>query len=122
SVLGLRMEKGHAAVDWSTRPLPEEWLRYAALDVEVLLELSDALEEQLRRAGKLGWAREEFAAVAAAPAPLPRPDPWRRTSGIHRVRTRRGLGVVRSLWETRDRLARRQDRAPGRVLSDRALV
>ena len=31
--LGFHLEKGHSAVDWSTRPLPEPWLRYAALDV-----------------------------------------------------------------------------------------
>jgi hypothetical protein len=35
TVLGLRLEKGHSAADWSTRPLPESWLVYAALDVEV---------------------------------------------------------------------------------------
>src|SRR5262249_60444682 len=47
SVLGLALEKSHSAADWSTRPLPEEWLRYAALDVEVLVELRDALAQQL---------------------------------------------------------------------------
>jgi ribonuclease D len=121
-VLGYSLEKGHAAVDWSTRPLPEPWLRYAALDVEVLIELRDALESVLREQGKLDWAREEFAAIVAAPPPEPRTDPWRRTSGLHRVRGRRQLAVVRSLWTARDGLARRRDVAPGRVLHDTALV
>jgi len=121
-VLGLSLEKGHAAVDWSTRPLPEPWLRYAALDVEVLVQLRDALADVLEEQGKLAWAREEFAALAAATPPRPRADPWRRTSGLHRVRTRRQLAVVRSLWEARDQLARRRDIAPGRVLPDAALV
>ncbi|MDP9398351.1 MAG: ribonuclease D, partial [Actinomycetota bacterium] len=98
-VLGYGLEKGHSAADWSTRPLPEPWLRYAALDVEVLLELRDALEEQLAEAGKLEWAYEEFAAVLAAPAPAPRAEPWRRTSGLHRVRRPRQLAVVRALWQ-----------------------
>ena len=44
NVLGFTLEKGHSAADWSTRPLPEDWLRYAALDVEVLIELRDTLE------------------------------------------------------------------------------
>lgn len=122
SLLGLEMEKGHAAVDWSTRPLPEAWLRYAALDVEVLIELRNTLHDELVRAGKLAWAREEFAAIAAAPPPEPRPDPWRRTSGIHKVRSRRGLAVVRALWEARDRIARHRDLSPGRVLPDSAIV
>jgi ribonuclease D len=121
-VLGVRLAKEHAAVDWSTRPLPEDWLRYAALDVEVLIELRDALEAELAETGKLEWARQEFAAVLAAPPKEPRPDPWRRTSGIHRVRSQRGLGVVRELWLERDRIARERDLSPGRVLQDSAIV
>ncbi|HEX2810895.1 MAG TPA: ribonuclease D, partial [Kineosporiaceae bacterium] len=97
-LLGLALAKEHSAVDWSTRPLPEPWLRYAALDVEVLVDLREALAEELERQGKLEWARQEFAAVAAAPPPPPRQDPWRRTSGLHRVRTRRQLAIVRELW------------------------
>jgi ribonuclease D len=121
-VLGYRLEKGHAAADWSTRPLPKEWVRYAALDVEMLLELRDALDTQLREAGKREWAAQEFAAIVAAPAPPPREEPWRRTSGMHRVRKPRQLAVVRELWETRDRIAERRDIAPGRVLPDAAIV
>ena len=121
-ILGYGLEKGHSAADWSTRPLPEPWLRYAALDVEVLLELRDALEQQLAEAGKLAWAHEEFAAVLAAPPPAPRAEPWRRTSGLHRIRRPRQLAVVRALWEARDRIARARDSAPGRVLPDAAIV
>jgi ribonuclease D len=121
-VLGLTLEKTHSAADWSTRPLPQEWLRYAALDVEVLVELRDALAEQLAEHGKTGWAEQEFAAVLAArPAP-PRPDPWRRTSGIHRVRSRRSLAIVRELWQERDQIARRRDISPTRILPDSAIV
>ncbi|GLW07710.1 3'-5' exonuclease [Microtetraspora sp. NBRC 13810] len=122
TVLGLRLEKGHSAADWSTRPLPVDWLRYAALDVEVLVELRDVLHEELADSGKLEWAQEEFAAVLATPTPAPRSDPWRRTSGIHKVRSLRGLAVVRELWTLRDELARDNDLAPGRVLPDSAIV
>ncbi|MFD7433270.1 HRDC domain-containing protein [Streptomyces sp. NPDC059861] len=122
SVLGFVLEKGHSAVDWSTRPLPEPWLRYAALDVELLVDLRDALEKELDRQGKLEWARQEFEAIAAAPPPEPRKDPWRRTSGMHKVRRRRQLAVVRELWQTRDRIAQRRDISPGKVLSDAAIV
>ena len=121
-VLGLALEKGHSAADWSTRPLPEPWLRYAALDVEVLLELRDALAAELAEQGKTEWAEQEFAAIVAAPPPASKPDRWRRTSGLHRVRKRRELAVVRELWERRDEVARRRDIAPGRVLPDAALV
>lgn len=121
-VLGFVLEKGHSAVDWSTRPLPEPWLRYAALDVELLVDLRDALEKELDRQGKLEWALQEFDAIASAPPPEPRKDPWRRTSGMHKVRRRRQMAVVRELWQTRDRVARRRDVSPGKVLSDAAIV
>ncbi len=49
-------------------------------------------------------------------------EPWRRTSGLHRLRKRRQLAVVRALWEARDDLARRRDIAPGRVLPDAAIA
>src|SRR5215467_1534681 len=122
SVLGWTLEKGHAAADWSVRPLPAELLRYAALDVELLVELRDALAAQLVAQGKAEWAGQEFAAVLAAKSPGPRPDPWRRTSGIHRVHSRRGLAIVRELWQERDKIARRRDLSPGRVLPDTAIV
>lgn len=122
SVLGYALEKGHSAVDWSTRPLPDPWLRYAALDVELLIDLRDALEEELDRQGKLEWAREEFEAIASAPPAPPRKDPWRRTSGMHKVRRRRQMAVVRELWNTRDEVAQRRDISPGKVLGDGAIV
>ncbi len=73
TVLGLSLEKGHAAADWSTRPLPEDWLRYAALDVEVLVDLRDALAGQLVEQDKDEWARQEFSAVLNAGPPAPGP-------------------------------------------------
>ncbi|KAF4405257.1 MULTISPECIES: ribonuclease D [Streptomyces] len=121
-VLGYALEKGHSAVDWSSRPLPEPWLRYAALDVELLVDLRDALEDELDRQGKLEWARQEFDAIASAPPAPPRKDPWRRTSGMHKVRRRRQMGVVRELWTVRDRIAQRRDVSPGKVLGDAAIV
>jgi ribonuclease D len=120
--LGLGLEKSHSAADWSTRPLPEEWLRYAALDVEVLVELRDVLAAQLIEQGKREWATQEFAAALSAGPQPPRADPWRRTSGIHRVRSRRGLAVIRELWLERDKIARRRDMSPTKVLADAAIV
>jgi ribonuclease D len=121
-LLGLALEKGHGAADWSRRPLPEDWLIYAALDVEVLVALRDVLAALLAEQGKLEWAHEEFEAVRTAGPPVPRAEPWRRTSGIHKVRKARALAAVRALWEARDRLAAERDIAPGRVLPDTAIV
>lgn len=121
-MLSFQLEKGHGAADWSRRPLPQDWLVYAALDVELLIELRAALHDELARQGKLDWAFEEFEAARTAPFPPPREDPWRKTSGIHRVRSPRQLAAVRELWRARDVFARERDIAPGRVLPDKSVV
>ena len=121
TLLGHRLAKEHSAVDWSTRPLPRPWLEYAALDVEVLVELRDVLAAELVEADKDDWARQEFEWVRGF-APVPRVDPWRRTSGVHRVRGRRALGAVRAMWTLRDEIARERDVTPGRILPDSAIV
>ncbi len=122
TILGRSMRKEHSAVDWSTRPLPEPWLEYAALDVEVLIELRDALTAELDAAGKREWARQEFEHLITMPPAGPRPEPWRRTSGLHRVRGRRALAAVRAMWETRDEIAQQRDVTPGRIIPDTAIV
>ncbi|HYH29382.1 MAG TPA: HRDC domain-containing protein [Pseudonocardia sp.] len=121
-LLGLSLEKGHGAADWSRRPLPEAWLVYAALDVEVLVELRNVLAGLLAEQGKLEWAAQEFEAVRTAPPPPPRAEPWRRLSGVHKLRKPKLLAAARALWEARDRLAAERDIAPGRVLPDAAIV
>ncbi|AXE38923.1 HRDC domain-containing protein [Acidipropionibacterium virtanenii] len=124
---GVHLLKEHSAADWSTRPLPADWLVYAALDVELLIPLRDRLADDLAAAGKAGWALEEFEHLtrlgAELPDHLPEPDPsrWRRTSGLHDVRTRAGLELVKDLWWAREGVARRIDIAPGRIVNDRAL-
>jgi ribonuclease D len=122
TIVGRRMRKEHSAVDWSTRPLPDPWLEYAALDVEVLIELRDALAAQLEEAGKTEWARQEFEHLVRAVPSGPRQDPWRRTSGLHRARGRRTLAAVRELWQTRDAIASQRDVTPGRIIPDSAIV
>lgn len=122
NLLGFKLAKGHSAADWSTRPLPKDYLTYAALDVDVLLELRDAVERELRAQDKLGWAHEEFEAVRTAEPPPPRVDPWRRTSGLSKVKDRRGIGILRALWTERDAIGQEQDLAPGRLLPDRSIV
>ncbi len=119
--LGISLAKEHSAVDWSTRPLPAPWLRYAALDVEVLTEVRNLMGADLAMQGKSEWARQEFEALLTWQPPV-REDPWRRTSGLHKIRQPRVLATVRELWWERDRIARERDTSPGRVIPDASLV
>ena len=120
--LGITLAKAHSASDWSTRPLPQAWLEYAALDVEHLVDVRDALAAELVEQGKTEYAAQEFRAVLErVPKPSPR-EPWRRLSGLHTVRGRKALAVARELWTSREEFAREQDVAPGRLVPDRSLV
>ncbi|MDT5092025.1 MAG: ribonuclease [Mycobacterium sp.] len=121
-LLGLGLAKGHGAADWSKRPLPAALLNYAALDVEVLVDLRDAIAQVLAEQNKTHWAEEEFEYLRTADPASPRRDRWRRTSGIHKVREPRALAAVRELWTVRDEIARRRDIAPGRILPDSSIV
>jgi ribonuclease D len=121
-LLGLGLAKGHGAADWSKRPLPDAWLNYAALDVEVLIALREAIADVLHQQRKTDWAAEEFEYLRCAEATPTRRDRWRKTSGIHKVRNRQALAAVRELWTVRDQIARSRDIAPGRILPDSAII
>lgn len=120
--LGITLAKAHSAADWSTRPLPQGWLEYAALDVLHLIDVRDALAAELEDQGKTALADEEFDAVRTRAPKPPREEPWRRLSGLHTVRGRRALAVARALWTAREEYAREEDVSPGRLIPDRSLI
>ena len=121
-LLGIHLAKEHSAADWSTRPLPQAWLVYAALDVELLVDLREKMGELLEADGKTFIADQEFASVALRDFTIVRVEPWRRLSGLASIRGQRGLAVARELWEARDAYAREIDTAPGRLVPDAALT
>jgi len=122
SLMGVSLAKEHSAVDWSTRPLPKEWLNYAALDVELLIELRQKIYELLSASKKWKWAEAEFASILIAPPAPPRIDPWRRTSGMHKIKKRDQLVVIKNLWHARDEIARASDVSSGKLLNDAAII
>jgi ribonuclease D len=122
SEMNISLAKEHSAADWSTRPLPEPWLIYAALDVEKLIELREILLEDLIAKDRLHWAEQDFANIVNWQPPKPLAEPWRKTSGIHKVRQPRQLAVIRELWNERDRFAKERDKSVSKVLSDAAII
>ena len=120
--LGITLAKEHSAADWSTRPLPPSWLEYAALDVLHLIDVRDALMAELVEQDKTEIAAQEFLSTLTKEPKPARAEPWRRLSGLHKVRGARNLAVARALWQAREEYAQERDVAPGRLVPDRALL
>ena len=122
SLLQFRLAKEHSAADWSTRPLPESWLNYAALDVDVLHELASAVQELLNQQGKLDWATQEFVYLMSFKPKPQRIDKWRGITGLHKVQDRLSHEIARQLWTARESLAQKMDVAPGRLIPDSSIL
>lgn len=120
--LKLKLAKEHSAVDWSERPLPETWLNYAALDVDVLFELWDEIEKDLEVNQKSEIAKAEFDFLLIPSTKAPKVDKWRSMTGLHEVKEERAITVAKYLWEAREALAIEKDIAPGRLVPDASLV
>lgn len=87
-LLGLGLTKGHGAADWSKRPLPSAWLNYAALDVELLIELRAAISRVLAEQGKTDWAAQEFEHLRRSNQGHPQRPPGRTAGDEPRVSTK----------------------------------
>lgn len=120
--LEIQLTKAHSAADWSTRPLPQDWLKYAADDVLYLIPLAAKLKAELAQQNKTEIANQEFEATLKREPKAPMPQPWRRLSGLHSLRSARQLAIARELWLTRESFAAQSDIAPGRLVPDRALI
>lgn len=121
TVLGVSLEKSHQAEDWSIRPLPTDWLRYAALDVELLPELYQQLTDRLRDKDRLSWADQEFEYARTHVMHTKEPS-WENLKGVRKLRQPRQLAVAKELWTTREAIARDKDVAPTRVLPSKAII
>ena len=122
SLLKYRLAKEHSAADWSTRPLPESWLTYAALDVDVLHELAGAVSLLLQEQNKSSWAAEEFAALMSFRPKPQKVDRWRSITGLQKVQDRLSLEIARQIWTARETLAKKMDVAPGRLIPDSSIL
>ena len=122
SLLQIGLAKEHSAADWSTRPLPESWLNYAALDVELLHELRTSLQQLLEAQGKSEWANQEFENLLSFKPKPAKQDRWRGISGLSKVSDQLSLEAARQLWLAREELAIKLDVSPGRLIPDASIL
>ena len=125
SRLGVTLSKKYQRADWAARPLTDGMLEYAASDTRHLEDLSDILEGELERAGRLEWAREEWKALEGVADEALEPDepedPVVRVKGARHLPLKQ-LAALRAGLEWRDRIARARDKATFRVIGDKPLV
>jgi ribonuclease D len=121
---GVKANKAHQRADWAMRPLPPDMLDYATMDTHHLIALQQILRDQLTALGRWDWAVEEFARLEAVRYREKDEDdqePFRRLKGIGGF-DRRTLAVIRELYDWRDRLARKADRPPFKVIGNDAII
>ena len=122
ALLEIELAKEHSAADWSQRPLTQEMLDYAALDVDVMFELWEALEKLIDEAGKTSWLQQEFTHLLDFKPKPALEEPWRGLPGISRIKDLAKLKIAASLHATRDAIAIEKDIAPGRLIPDRSIM
>jgi ribonuclease D len=122
SLLEIELAKEHSAADWSQRPLTQEMLDYAALDVDVMFELWERLSELARETDKEAWLSEEFEHLLDFKPKPALEEPWRGLPGISRIKDLAKLKIAASLHATRDAIAIEKDIAPGRLIPDRSIM
>lgn len=121
-LLDFEMAKEHSAADWSIRPIKQEMLIYAALDVDVMHELQEKLQQKLEELERQDWAKAEFEKLLTfKPKPAAK-EAWRNLPGISKVKDKRRLQIAAALYSVRDEIARAQDIAPGRLIPDRSIM
>ncbi|MBW3610130.1 MAG: HRDC domain-containing protein [Actinobacteria bacterium] len=121
-ILGVDLPKASRLTDWMRRPLDLEQQRYAAADVDHLLELAELLRAELEACGRLAWAEAECEELRTRRWGPPAPeDAWLRLKESRSLRGRT-RGIVHSLAAWRERRAAATDQPVRFVLSDLALV
>ncbi len=117
----VELGKGVQRSNWLRRPLSEEQVRYAGLDVAYLPPAHERLHQRLDELGREAWAEEEFGRLLKnAEARL---DPEWSYSRLRRPgMSRRQLAALQAVCEWREGRARRRDVPRGFVLKDETLV
>jgi ribonuclease D len=121
---GLTPDKRFQRADWSARPLTDGMLEYAAGDTSHLNELRDILRDKLIEKKRLSWAEEEFVILEGTRWDGGEVDPresFIRLKGA-RVLDRRGLALLRELYDWRETTASRLDRAAFRIMGNEVLI
>jgi len=118
----VELAKSHTRANWTVRPLPEEYLQYAAEDVEYLLPAHEELSTRLDKMGRVHWAESDSHLLLDPD--LYDVDPNRafsRLKGTRNLRGRQRSAAMRlAAWRELEALKR--DRPRQWILRDNVLL
>ncbi|HXV99351.1 MAG TPA: HRDC domain-containing protein, partial [Anaerolineae bacterium] len=120
---GVKLDKRFQRHDWSQRPLSQQALDYARLDTHFLLALREIQLDQLKRQNRLQEALEAFERQTQV-QPTPKvfdPNDFWRIKGSKDLEPQQ-QAILRELFMMRDKIARKIDRPPFKVMNDSTLT
>ena len=119
----IKVHKRFQRADWSKRPLDPGMIDYAAGDTSHLLALRDEIETKLVELGRIEWAREEFANLTRVrwDTEEDQAPKFLKMKGI-RGFAPAALGILKVVFEWREKEAMGRDRPPFRILTNQALL
>lgn len=119
----VKLNKRFQRYNWGKRPLSIEALSYARLDTHYLIPLRKIQLDQLHQQHRLREANEAFARQTRL-APSPKvfdPDDFWRVKGSRELEPQQ-QAILRELFAVRDKIARKIDRPPFKVMNDSTLI
>jgi len=120
---GIQLDKDHQKANWSKRPLTQDLLDYAALDVYHLPALRDQLVAGLKKLGRMEWLEQKCRwqiDVAADGFSANDETAW-RIGGSEKLRGR-GLSVLHAVWHWREEWAEKLNTPPFKVTGNELLM
>ncbi|MFW9856432.1 MAG: ribonuclease D [Candidatus Thorarchaeota archaeon] len=119
-VLQVEHTKKLNKVDWAKRPLPKEWIAYAATDVRYLIELRELFLEKLPRYEEFKEKCSRLERIMPKEKQF-NPENFIKIGGASEL-SFYSRKVLKALYSWRDVEARRQDRAPFMILDKKKLI
>ncbi len=116
------LDKKYQKKDWSKRPLPKDMADYAIRDALYLLPLSEILQTELEKKGRLSWVIEECEYLSRVRPGLSDGSPmFLKFKGAGRFKPR-GLAVLEALLRFRANIAEKKDKPVFRIFSNDSLL
>ena len=121
---GHELPKGETRSDWLQRPLTQQQLQYAALDVEYLPAIYLAQKEQLQEQGRLSWVEEDCQRLSGNYREELAQDFSQAYLGFSAAWQLNGeqLRLLKLLAEWREKRARQRDKPKNWIVQDKSIL